>query len=427
MLLIEVSFSILFLYLSIHSMHAIKVNSKYFFKCFIITIILCYSFSLIHNIFGIILSILIPAILLGKDIKNYKKTFFISLTAVIIQIVSTYITSFIFQFISESFVKGEYNNVEKVLSYFFLGLISYTISKIICYFVNFRNLDFSKKSMYVDILIISFLSFMFIIYFNLFNNDEMNVTVNRVYTTLIVLISISLLITLIIGIRAFYNEKELQIKKEELLSLQNYITQTEHAYIEMRKFKHDYINIISSIAGYIYDKNFDGLEIYFEENIAPMPKVFNNNTLELTALNKITLIELKGLLTIKIIQAQEKKIKIKVDIVDYITELNWDTISMCRGLGILIDNAIEAAEISERKEINLGLICKKNEKIIIIQNSYFGNKPKLSIIYNENFSSKGENRGMGLKTLREIISREKNIILETKVDEVYFTQIMRVK
>ncbi|EUJ22551.1 accessory gene regulator protein C [Listeria grandensis FSL F6-0971] len=67
------------------------------------------------------------------------------------------------------------------------------------------------------------------------------------------------------------NARAEQIKqKQELAQLREYTYNLEKIYSEMSLFKHDYINILASIQGYITNGDIDSLDRYFSETIKPL-------------------------------------------------------------------------------------------------------------------------------------------------------------
>ena len=51
----------------------------------------------------------------------------------------------------------------------------------------------------------------------------------------------------------------------------------------------------------------------------------------------------------------------------------------------------------------------------------------LEEIYQTDFSTKGVGRGLGLSNIKEIINNYEGIILDTKIEDEYFIQAMRVR
>ena len=96
-------------------------------------------------------------------------------------------------------------------------------------------------------------------------------------------------------------------------------------------------------------------------------------------------------------------------------------------IGNLLDNAIEAIENSKFKKFQLAILKNKGEVVIIIKNSFEGERLSIQRIYQKGFSTKGSNRGLGLANVKEIIDKNPNINLETLIENNEFTQIVKIK
>ena len=78
-------------------------------------------------------------------------------------------------------------------------------------------------------------------------------------------------ITLIIIISR-YTLRELRYRRnmEEIETYYEYTLQIESINNEMRKFRHDYVNILTTMSEYIRENDMDGLKTYFNDNIVPV-------------------------------------------------------------------------------------------------------------------------------------------------------------
>ena len=62
---------------------------------------------------------------------------------------------------------------------------------------------------------------------------------------------------------------EFQARVAHADSLSEYACRLEHLYKEIRCFKHDYMNILSSMYAYLDEQRFDELKQYFEKTLLP--------------------------------------------------------------------------------------------------------------------------------------------------------------
>ncbi len=214
--------------------------------------------------------------------------------------------------------------------------------------------------------------------------------------------------------------------KQEIEDYYKYTLQIEEINNNMRKFRHDYINILSTMSEYLREDDLEGLRAYYEEHIHPIKNHFENNTLKLNGVEKLKIREIKGMMTTKIIQAQEQHIEISVEVADEITHINMPIIDLSRVLGIIMDNAIEASLTVDDPRIQIAFIQTDAAVLIIIMNKAPENMPKLHTLFKEGFSTKGSNRGIGLSTLKEITDSTDNVLLDTTLENNYFIQKLEI-
>ncbi|MDP4177182.1 MAG: GHKL domain-containing protein [Bacillota bacterium] len=192
---------------------------------------------------------------------------------------------------------------------------------------------------------------------------------------------------------------------------------------DLRSFKHDYINIIKIIGNYLDLKSYNELNEFFKRELMPESiKILRKDRCFLL-LKHIKIDPLKGIMSSKIIIAQSKKIITKLNIIDDIDNLSISILDICRIIGVILDNAIEAAELCDNRFIEIAIF--KNDKIttFIINNSCPTNTPPIYKIYEKNFSTKGLGRGVGLKSVRNIINEKyKNVTLNTQIENSVFQQ-----
>ncbi len=227
-------------------------------------------------------------------------------------------------------------------------------------------------------------------------------------------------------IKIYYNKKNIKkqiIYEQNSKNLQNlmeYSNVMENMIDESRRFRHDYVNILSTINGYIEDKDIYGLETYFREEI--LCKSLKKKCSKLFNLKNIKISSIKGLLSSKIITALDLNLNVHIEINEIIDSISVDIIDICRVLGILLDNAIESASFTESKNFNIAVIKTNNCIIFIISNSFSEQIHSVSKLYDEGFSTKGKNRGIGLNIAKDTIEDYPNVLLNTEIEDNLFKQ-----
>lgn len=305
-----------------------------------------------------------------------------------------------------------------------LTLGAYAYKKVLIYLL--EKYIVNKRSLFLLILLIFLALALF--YFNIttmtdkstYESIQANLWIFNIYLLLTILMAA---LVIFLSIKQY----KFQQKERERANFLNYVQLLEQVNDDTRKFKHDYINILSSLRHYIEDQDMDGLKAYFYTNIMTAHEQEIHNVLILGQLNNLNVSGLKGLLTTKIIHAQEHNIPVDLETSEEISAIQMDIIELNRILGILLDNAIEASKVIADPAIRIAFIALKNSTVIIVQNKIHEDADlKVHEIYREGYSTKGENRGLGLPTLKKVVSANTNIMLNTKIEPTHFTQELEI-
>ncbi len=287
----------------------------------------------------------------------------------------------------------------------------------------------TKRSIISTMLpIISFIlvSLIFLFIPNYYYEIRNKVNILLSFAFLIILVIFICLVTL----SYFYiikNEKDLESLEidrdkfeDELENITNYMNALENSTSELRKFKHDYTNILSVIGLYLEEKEYDKLKEYFYE-LSDYNKVMNLNLKGMDRLKHIKILQLKSLFSYKIIQSEEREIKTSVEIPQDIEHIPMNIIDLSRILGILLDNAIEATVKTENPEINIAMMEIDDSFLIVVQNTCPKDTPPIYEIFKKGFSTKGRRRGDGLWIVKSIVeSYGERITLDTQIKDGYF-------
>ena len=222
--------------------------------------------------------------------------------------------------------------------------------------------------------------------------------------------------------RSYLEQIQTESKQKAMQDLQDYTRNLEAMYNGLRSFKHDYVNILLSLSGYIEDGDMDRLKDFFESKIFPTKNLITGGDYKLNQLSNIGVLEIKSLLSAKMIYAHESGIDITIDIPDKVESFLIDTVDLARILGIFLDNAMEATLETEQPQIGLNIIQNKTGVSIIISNRFLDNGVMLHKLKQKDFSTKIGHQGIGLWNAQKIISSYDNVLLETTMKCDYFTQ-----
>ena len=105
-------------------------------------------------------------------------------------------------------------------------------------------------------------------------------------------------------------------------------------------------------------------------------------------------------------------------------DLNIKIYEFTRVLGILMDNAIEAAKECDDKIINVTFRkdSRKHMQLLIIENTYTNKDVNTDKIFEKGYSTKKGNTGLGLWEVRQILKKNDNLNLFTTKNSEFFIQ-----
>lgn len=160
--------------------------------------------------------------------------------------------------------------------------------------------------------------------------------------------------TIIYCVLLFIKKKEFETREQqkEMRHLIEYSEQIENNYLALRKFKHDYKNILFSIKDYIQTKDIEGLQKYFYQSIKATETIFEENNLPIASISNLKIREIKSIILSKLYVASQRGVEVNVMIPTPITDIAISTVTLVRMLGIILDNAIEESAFLEKGKLN---------------------------------------------------------------------------
>ena len=202
---------------------------------------------------------------------------------------------------------------------------------------------------------------------------------------------------------------------------------TEGLLTEYKSFVHEYKNKLLIIKSLTDKKNKElqkYIDTFLEEKVV-------NHYRWLSELKNIPIAGAKGLINFKLLQMKELKIDVEIYISEEIAKIKDDFLTskekndLYTLLGIILDNAIEASLESNEKMISLHFYKEKETIVFLLANTF--KHIALDRMEEKGFSSKGDNRGMGLYIFQNIIKYSDTFSKETSVIDNFFVQKILIK
>ncbi|WP_249354917.1 GHKL domain-containing protein [Enterococcus hulanensis] len=253
--------------------------------------------------------------------------------------------------------------------------------------------------------------------------------VRKYLIVVFILVIILLIVYLNIKTRQMDKQRIQELKDNQLADLTSYVQQIEAMYGELRGFRHDYHNVLISLNESIKTKDLSIIEDTYNRILNQEGISLDDEHYSLARLNNLKTLPIKGIFSTHIIQAWQKNIPVNIEIDDVIQNEAIDILDYVRIASILLDNAIEAAEKAENPFLTIVFLRDEtmNEIQLIIENSCPDEVIDITKIFKKDYSTKGENRGLGLATVQAILQNYTNLSLQTEYQFGVFRQVLMIK
>ena len=280
------------------------------------------------------------------------------------------------------------------------------------------NIDKKSKNVLFLNLFIGFVTLCFQAIITIYYTDTLPIIITF-------LSFLSLLAYFSVSIYSLTRIIKLDITRQKLQNAEEYNKTLTILHDNVRGFKHDFDNIVTTIGGYIKTNDMDGLNKYYLQLEDDCQKVNNLYILNPKLINNPGVY---SLLTTKYHKADEKEIKINMSLLLDLSKLNMKIYEFTRVLGILLDNAIDASSECEEKVINIIFRddSKNHRQLITIENTYKDKNVDTEKIFYKGFSGKENHTGLGLWEVKKILNKSKNLSLYTSKNDKYFSQQLEI-
>ena len=304
---------------------------------------------------------------------------------------------------------------------------------IIFYLLDHQSMEFLKNTIFINIIITT-ISYIIIsknrrMLLNLIHNSKFEFR-NGIMLVLLVLLTTTILLfkiplsnwslniefiltmllllcLVLIGFYMIKQKADIQKTTAMYQQLVDYSDITNNLLEEYRVISHEQKNQLLIIRGMLDESNkelVDYVDNLLEQRAKPKYEWIGD-------LNHLPLSGLKGLINYKLIEMDALGIATDVSISKEVLKTKLNKLSTKQKdnlysiMGVYLDNAIQAAKDSKRKEISLEIYKEKRNVIVVLANTYKG-KIELDKLDNYGYSTKGKHHGVGLHIVKRIIEEE---------------------
>lgn len=220
---------------------------------------------------------------------------------------------------------------------------------------------------------------------------------------------------------------ELSLQQTQASIMQDYAHRMESLYEGIRSFRHDYRNTLATMQQYIDNENTEALKGYFHETILRDASVLSDDGFALGRLHRLEDDAVKSLLYTKTVAILNHKLNFALEIAEKVPVLPMDSLTLCRILGILLDNALEASLDSAEKMLRIAIVTTDTAVLFSITNSTPPLSVPVSVLLSQGYSSKEGHEGIGLATVMNLLNSVPCAELSTKCEDTVFCQTLEVR
>lgn len=430
MVLIFTAITVILMTVSVMCISNIKLKFTKLILWIMGIIIICIPLSIISEpISGVIIIISFTLLLYKSGVKLLLSISYTIFSMLILVLSDTIMNAIV----SKIFINGKQmldvirdNLPQYLLFCSFTLILIYAISKLLGTIIHRKNkikqfVVSKRMGVFIPISILVTFAFIYTSAFIRvgYNNSTLTAGMFIIYFAFLMIVMYVLFSSSIKEAKALAKQKEM----EQLLQ---YTGNLEILNNDIRSFRHDYMNVLTSMMGFIEINDTSGLVNYINDEIIPFSDKIKTDNFKLGLLFYLKQPEIKGIVSYKVIQAQENGIKVLIDLTEDIEIKGMNIIDFCRVIGILLDNAIEAAAETEDRILRIAFVSKEDSTIIAIINSCPEDMLPVHMVLEKGFSTKGENRGLGLSNLKEIVDAYSNVIMDTTIENNEFKQIIEI-
>ena len=220
-----------------------------------------------------------------------------------------------------------------------------------------------------------------------------------------------------------------RLDQEQVLryrDMERYSRHIEKLYKEVRSFRHDYTNLLTSLRLGIEEEDMEQIKEVYDSVLKDSSEKLQDNKYDLGRLVNIRDKGLKSLLAGKFLKARDKKIIFNVEVPEEIQVEGMSLLDFLTIVSILCDNAIEASVEASQPHVSIAFLKNGAQETFIIENSIKEEGIDISEIFSFGASSKGEERGVGLYTVMKIVESHPNTSLNTTCQNQVFRQVLTV-
>ena len=221
---------------------------------------------------------------------------------------------------------------------------------------------------------------------------------------------------------------EQKIKQTEIEGLLKYTEKLEKEERKLRKFKHDYQNMLLSLKELadFEDRN------KFKQGVMNLEEYFNVRfaSNEIWGFNDFDNLKnpyVKSIFISKVQDMRNMKITAEFSCPKIIEDIDIPVFDLVRVLGITLDNAVEAVSGNSDGRIAMNIMKVRGAVKFVISNTVTGPHKPVGKLIQEGYTTKSRHQGLGLGNIKDIRKENGNLFVSYKYEEDMFVATITVQ
>lgn len=223
-----------------------------------------------------------------------------------------------------------------------------------------------------------------------------------------------------------WQRKEAAARQLILQQQENYIRTLEGMQEEMRRFRHDYKNMLSGMYLTAKEGELSKTLDYIRDMTEDFDSQIGGQIRQMSQLGNVCVTEIRGLLLVKIGQMQKESTACELEVMRPFHGADCRITDLCRCLSVLIDNAADEVRGRDGARVDIMISCQEGYTTFRVKNRLYHNVD-VHRIWQQGYSTRGAERGIGLASYRKIVDSYENLLAATAVQEGYFVQELKIQ
>lgn len=244
---------------------------------------------------------------------------------------------------------------------------------------------------------------------------------------LLVVVMVVLMAALMVYLaQRFDAVRKMQAQQDIIAQQRLYEQDLEIIRREVRAFRHDYKNLLAGLSRQAGAGELEELRHTLSELDTGFDLRLGRKIQATTQIGNLRIPEVRSLLLSKLTVMQKTGVECRLEVLYPVVAVDMDVWDFVRCLGILTDNAMEAAPDAEQPWVEIVLLAQDGRIFLRVSNPYTNNiEPEK--MWNDGWSTKGAGRGLGLASYQRILESHPNASPYTSWENGVFVQELTVE